>query len=76
MAYRSLSLSALVAVSLMAMPLRVATSIADQAAGASGPLFPALQRGATADVARLLAGSVNVNAVDTDGTPALMLAVL
>ena len=42
----------------------------------SPAVFAAIQRGATADVDRLLSGGLNPNAVDADGVPALMAATL
>jgi ankyrin repeat protein len=43
---------------------------------ASAPLFSAIQKGATADVERLLKSGANPNAADPDGVPALMAAAL
>lgn len=43
---------------------------------ASQPLFTAIHRGSVADVERLLKSGVSANAMDGEGTPALMAATL
>src|SRR5262245_39373929 len=59
--------------SLLSM-LFVATSV--QIDSSRDALFAAIQRGAVADVERLLKSGASVNAVNAEGTPALMAAAL
>jgi ankyrin repeat protein len=89
MAYRSVSLLALVASLILTMPAALphagfpafaggaaAQSADSSPASPAEALFSALQRGATAEVNHLLASGGNANAVDAGGTPALMVAAL
>jgi ankyrin repeat protein len=60
----------------LALAALLAVAISAQVAPPSDALFAALQRGAAGDVERLLGTGASPNAVDADGTPALMVAVL
>src|SRR5262245_13468714 len=63
----------LLRVSLVALFVAAASAQTDSSRDA---LFSAIQRGATADVERLLGSGVGANVVGADGTPALMAAML
>jgi ankyrin repeat protein len=53
-----------------------AAALSAQGGTGDAALFTALQRGAIGDIERLLKGGANHNAVDAEGTPALMAATL
>jgi ankyrin repeat protein len=61
---------------LTLVALLVVAPSAQTTDSASAALFSAIERGATRDVERLLAGGANPNAVDAEGVPALMAAAL
>src|SRR5688500_15590046 len=61
---------------LVATPLAIALPAGGQVEPSSDALFQALQRGAMAEVGRLLADGVSADAVNAEGTPAVMAATL
>jgi ankyrin repeat protein len=64
------------AVLRLSLAALVVTAVAAQNATPDPPLFAALRGGRDADVARILDAGADANAVDAEGTPAVMVATL